>query len=75
MRHWINQYGGWLIIAIVVMGPLTWLMASESKAYKGITEQMNIHELPNGNRIYEVRYNGTTYVVVERHNGIGICKK
>ena len=50
-------------------------MASENKAYKGVTEQMNIDMLPNGNRIYEVRYNGTTYVVVERHNGIGICKK
>ena len=75
MRNWINQYGGWLIIAIVVLGPLTWLMASERKAYEGVTEQMNIHHLPNGNRIYEVNYNGTTYVVVERHNGIGICKK
>ena len=50
-------------------------MASEDEAYKGVTEQMNIHHLPNGNRIYEVNYNGTTYVVVERHNGIGICKK
>ena len=75
MRNWINQYGGWLIIAIVVIGPLTWLMASENKAYKGVTEQMNIDMLPNGNRIYEVQHNGSVYVVVERHNGIGICKK
>jgi uncharacterized protein (DUF885 family) len=37
--------------------------------------EMGVSKLPNGNRIYEVTYNGTTYVVVERHNGIGICKK
>ena len=45
MRHWINQYGGWLIIAIVVIGPIAWLVASESKTFKGVTEQMNIHLL------------------------------
>ena len=75
MRHWINQYGGWLILAVIIIAPLIWLLNSSKAHSKQLTEQMNIHELPNGNRIYEVRYNGTTYVVVERHNGIGICKK
>ena len=75
MRNWINQYGGWLILAVIIIAPLTWLLNSSKAHSKQLTEQMNIHGLPNGNRIYEVHYDGITYVVVERHNGIGICKK
>ena len=71
----IKTYGGWLIVAIVVFGPLTWLMASSSARAKQLTEEMNVNKLPNGTRVYEVYHNGTTYVVVENHKGVGICKK
>ena len=38
-------------------------------------QTMQVVTLPNGVRIYEVSFNGTTYVVVEKHSGLGICKK
>ena len=75
MRNYISKYGGWLIVAVIVFGPLTWLMASSSARAKQVTQEMGVVKLPNGSRIYEVNHNGTTYVVVEKHNGIGICKK
>ena len=75
MKNMIKTYGGWLIVAIVVFGPLTWLMASSSARAKQLTEEMNVNKLPNGTRVYEVYHNGTTYVVVENHKGVGICKK
>ena len=38
-------------------------------------EKHNITRLPTGQRVYEVKYNGASYVVVETHRGIGICQK
>ena len=75
MKNWISKYGGWLIVTIMVFGPLTWLTASASAHGKQVADEMSINKLPNGTRVYEVHHNGSTYVVVEKHNGIGICKK
>ena len=75
MKNWINKYGGWLIVIIIVFGPLTWLVADASAAAKRVTKEMDINKLPNGTRVYEVRHNGSTYVVVENHKGVGICPK
>jgi len=38
-------------------------------------QTMGVVKLPNGNRMYEVTHNGTTYVVIEKHSGLGITKK
>jgi ABC-type glycerol-3-phosphate transport system permease component len=68
-------WNSWLSIAICILAPLVWVVASSSTHAKEVTREMNINKLPNGTRVYEVYHNGTTYVVVENHKGVGICKK
>ena len=75
MKNWINKHGGWLIVAIAIFGPLTWLTVSASVRGKQIADEMDINKLPNGTRVYEVRHNGLTYVVVENHKGVGISSQ
>ena len=61
--------GAFLIMLIVG------LTVSCQNVNKGFDEKHGITRLPTGQRVYEVKYNGATYVVVETHRGIGICQK
>jgi hypothetical protein len=38
-------------------------------------QEMGVSILPSGVRIYEVTYDGATYVVVEKGRALGITKK
>ena len=68
-------WNSWLVIGILIIAPLIYVLVASSSHAKEVTQEMDINKLPNGTRIYEVNHNGTTYVVVEKHNGLGICKK
>ena len=57
-----------LLVAIAVI-------AYVGSPSKGFDKEHGITRLPTGQRVYEVQYHGSTYVVVETHRGIGICKK
>jgi hypothetical protein len=61
-------------IAVFVMAMFVLSNWSSNKTTEA-NQEMGVHKLPNGHRIYEVSYSGSTYIVIERHNGIGICKK
>ena len=75
MKNWINKYGAWVFIAAVIIIPLASLVSCAGKAVAETRQEMGIEVMPNGSRIFEVERDGVTYIVVECHNGIGICKK
>ena len=51
------------------------LTVSCQHAHKGFDEKHGIKRLPTGQHVFEVQHDGITYLVIEKHNGIGICKK
>lgn len=74
MKNWINKYGAWVLIAAIIT-TLASLVSCAGNAVAETRQEMGIEVMPNGSRIFEVERDGVTYIVVQCHNGIGICKK
>ena len=68
-------WNSWLIIPIFIFGSLTYFVLSASSHAEAVTQEMDIDTMPNGSRIFEIQRDGVTYIVVQCHRGIGICKK
>ena len=64
-----------IIGAIVFVVGSIGLGSCSGKRLTEIRSEMGVVVLPNGNRMYEVEFDNIEYVIIERHNGIGICKK
>ena len=65
-------WNSWLTIAIVIIAPMMYVLIASTSRSKEVTHEMGIRELPNGSRIYTVAVRGCEYIVIEKHNGIGI---
>ena len=68
-------WNSWPSMGAFIVMLIVGLTVSCQHTNKGFDEKHGITRLPTGQRVYEVKYNGATYVVVETHRGIGICKK
>ena len=75
IRNWINNYGGWVFLAAIILIPLGSFVSCADAQAKEVRQEMGVDIMPNGNRIYEIQRDGATYIVVQFHNGIGICPK
>ena len=62
------------LAAAIILGLFALTSWSSNKTIEA-QKEMGVNRLPNGVRIYEVTFDGIEYVVVEKHSGLGICKK
>ena len=74
MKNWIHKYGGWVAIAAIIITLGSIVSCTQQRA-KEISQEMGSEVMPNGNRIFEIERDGVTYIVVQCHQGVGICKK
>lgn len=68
-------WNSWPVMVACFLIFIGGLVYSASNAKEGFDEKHGITRLPTGQRVYEVRYDGATYVVIETHRGIGITEK
>ena len=68
-------WNSWPSMAAVLFIGLAYVVYSGSQSTKTFDEEHGITRLPTGQRIYEVKHEGATYLVIEKHNSIGICQK
>jgi len=61
-----------LVAAIIL---ITMMATSCKNSVREYNEKNNVTRTHSGSRVYEIEHKGATYLVVETHNGIGICPK
>ena len=62
------------LAAALILGLFALTSWSSNKTVEA-HEEMGVSRLPNGVRIYEVTHDGIEYIIVEKHSGLGICRK
>ena len=66
-----NSWPSMAAAMLLAIGAVAYIGAPD----KGYDAKHGIERLPTGQRVFEVQHDGVTYLVIEKHNGIGICKK
>ena len=62
-----------VFVAVIIL--ITMAATSCKDSVKEYDKKNNIMRTHSGSRVYEIEHKGATYLVVETHNGIGICPK
>jgi hypothetical protein len=62
------------LTAAIILGLFALTSWSNNKTIEA-QKEMGVGRLPNGVRIYEVTRDGIEYIIVEKHSGLGICRK
>ena len=66
-----NSWPSMAVAFLVAIGVIAYAGAPS----KSFDDKHGIERLPTGQRVFEVQHDGVTYLVIEKHNGIGICPK
>ena len=73
MKPYTSLKIGMALVAAIIL--ITMMATSCKDSVKEYDKKNNITRTHSGSRVYEIEHKGATYLVVETHNGIGICPK
>jgi predicted transposase YbfD/YdcC len=64
---------GMVLVAVIIL--ITMAATSCKNSVEEYNKKNNVTRTHSGSRVYEIEHKGATYLVIETHNGIGICPK
>ena len=73
MKPYTSLKIGMALVAAIIL--ITMMATSCKNSVREYNEKNNVTRTHSGSRVYEIEHKGATYLVVETHNGIGICPK
>ena len=73
MKPYTSLKIGMALVAAIIL--ITMMATSCKDSVKEYDKKNNITRTYSGSRVYEIEHKGATYLIVETHNGIGICPK
>ena len=73
MKPYTSLKIGMALVAAIIL--ITMMATSCKDSVKEYDKKNNITRTHSGSRVYEIEHKGATYLVIETHNGIGICPK
>ena len=73
MKPYTSLKIGMALVAVIFL--VTMMATSCQNSVKEYRKKNNVTATHSGSRVYEIEHNGATYLIVETHNGIGICPK
>ena len=62
-----------VLVAVIIL--ITMAATSCKNSVEEYNKKNNVTRTHSGSRVYEIEHKGATYLVIETHNGIGICPK
>ena len=75
MRQKTKEKFIWGVLLMTLMTSIILLGRSYSSSVEDFDKKSNPTRLSTNWLVYEVKYKGVTYVVVETHLGVGVCQK
>ena len=73
MKPYTSLKIGMALVAVVIL--CAYGATSCKKSMKNYDKKNNVTRTHSGNSVSEIEYNGATYIIIETHNGVGICPK